>query len=236
MSAAADRIQDLLKPTGEEDLLPVRYPSPRVRVEPKQAVAAAAVALALVGGWAVTRTSSSEAQPSAWEGAAVQTTAAPAEVVVSVVGEVESPGLVTLEQGARVADALRAARPRPEADVYALNQAQLLVDGQQLLVPAPGASALDGAAPGASGAAGAAAVGAAGAAAAAGTGGGAGGVSINSAGATELTTLPGVGAATAAAIIAHREANGPFTSIDGLLDVKGIGPAKLDALRDMVVL
>lgn len=227
MSAAADRIQDLLKPTGEEDLLPVRYPSPRVRVEPKQAVAAAAVALALVGGWAVTRTSSSEAQPAAWDGTAVETTtAAAAKVVVSVVGEVESPGLVTLEGGARVADALHAARPRPEADVYALNQAQLLVDGQQILVPAQGAAPAGAGAPGA-GAAG----GAGGAPGAAG-----GGVSINSAGTAELTTLPGVGAATAAAIIAHREANGPFTSIDGLLDVKGIGPAKLEALRGAVVL
>lgn len=63
-----------------------------------------------------------------------------------------------------------------------------------------------------------------------------GGISLNTASAAELTTLPGVGDATAAAIIAHREKNGPFTSIEGLLDVKGIGPAKFDALKDLVAL
>ena len=200
MSAAADRIQDLLRPTGEEDLLPVRYPSPRVRVEPKQALAAGAVALALVGGWAFSRHPEPQAPPQ-WEAAA--DTAAPAQLVVSVVGEVDNPGLVTLEQGARVADALGTARPRPEADLLALNQAQLLVDGQQILVLPRGGGA---------------------------------GVSINSAGPAELTTLPGVGAATAAAIVAHREASGPFASVEGLMDVKGIGPAKFEALRDLVTL
>ena len=63
-----------------------------------------------------------------------------------------------------------------------------------------------------------------------------GAVSLNAATAQELTALPGVGAATAAAIVAHREANGPFRSVDGLLDVKGIGPAKLEAMRAQVVL
>lgn len=216
MSAAADRIQDLLRPTGEEDLLPVRYPSPRVRVEPKQALAAGAVALALVGGWAFSRHPEPQAPPQ-WEAAA--DTAAPAQLVVSVVGEVDNPGLVTLEQGARVADALGTARPRPEADLLALNQAQLLVDGQQILVLPRGAAAPpQGAPPGA---------------AAAGAGAG---VSINSAGPAELTTLPGVGAATAAAIVAHREASGPFASVEDLMDVKGIGPAKFEALRDLVTL
>ena len=45
---------------------------------------------------------------------------------------------------------------------------------------------------------------------------------------------PGVGPATAAAIVAHRDRNGPFASVEGLLDVRGIGPAKLDGLRDLV--
>jgi len=45
-----------------------------------------------------------------------------------------------------------------------------------------------------------------------------------------------VGAATAAAIVAHREASGPFASVEGLMDVKGIGPAKFEALRDLVTL
>mgnify|MGYP002717383792 FL=1 len=215
MSVAADRIQDLLRPTGEEDLLPVRYPSPRVRVEPKQALAAGAVALTLVGGWILSRHPEQQPQPQ-WEETA--DVAAPAQLVVSVVGEVDNPGLVTLDQGARVADALSSARPRPEADLLALNQAQLLVDGQQILVLPSGAAAPPQGAP-------------PGAASSPGTG-----VSINSAGPAELTTLPGVGAATAAAIVAHREASGPFASVEGLMDVKGIGPAKFEALRDLVTL
>lgn len=213
--SAADRIQDLLRPTGEEDLLPVRYPSPRVRVEPKQALAAGAVVLALVGGWVLSRNPEPQPPPQ-WEEASATPT--PTGLVVSVVGEVDNPGLVTLEQGARVADALSSAHPRPEADLLALNQAQLLVDGQQILVLPRGVAAPpQGAPPGAAPAAGAS-------------------VSINSAGAAELTTLPGVGAATAAAIVAHREASGPFASVEGLMDVKGIGPAKFEALRDLVTL
>ncbi|HEY8526893.1 MAG TPA: helix-hairpin-helix domain-containing protein, partial [Acidimicrobiales bacterium] len=60
-------------------------------------------------------------------------------------------------------------------------------------------------------------------------------VNINTATLDELDTLPGVGPATAEAIIAHREQNGPFTSVDQLLDVRGIGEAKLEQLRDLVV-
>jgi competence protein ComEA len=72
-----------------------------------------------------------------------------------------------------------------------------------------------------------------------GSGGGAtaapsGPIDLNTATAEELDALPGVGPATAAAIVSHRERNGPFTSVDGLLDVRGIGPAKLEALRDLV--
>jgi competence protein ComEA len=59
-------------------------------------------------------------------------------------------------------------------------------------------------------------------------------VNLNTATTEELDTLPGVGPATAEAIIAHREANGPFTSVDQLLDVRGIGDAKLADLRDLV--
>lgn len=215
---AIDRIQDLTRPTGEEDLLAVRYPQPRVTVPVKQAAAAVGLVLALVAAWALLRGGGGTAEP-AWEPAAAPTEVA-GVVVVSVVGEVENPGLVTLNDGARVADALQVARPLPGADLIALNQAQLLVDGQQIHVTALGAAPPPAAAPAPGGATGAAA----------------GAVSLNTATAQELTTLPGVGAATAAAIVAHREANGPFRSVDGLLDVKGIGPAKLEAMRAQVVL
>jgi competence protein ComEA len=59
-------------------------------------------------------------------------------------------------------------------------------------------------------------------------------VDLNTATAEQLDTLPGVGPATAAAIIAHRDQHGPFTSVDQLLDVRGIGEAKLEQLRDLV--
>jgi competence protein ComEA len=57
---------------------------------------------------------------------------------------------------------------------------------------------------------------------------------VNVATIDELDRLPGVGPATAAAIVAHRDANGPFPTIDAIGDVRGIGPAKLEALRPLV--
>ena len=121
---------------------------------------------------------------------------------------------MTLNEGSRIADALQIAQPLPHADLLAHNQAQLLVDGQQIHVQAVGA------APPAGGGGAAASD--------------AGTVSLNNASASELTALPGVGEATAAAIVAHREANGPFTAVEQLMDVRGIGPAKFEAMRDMV--
>lgn len=215
--STADRIKELTRPTGEEDLLHVAYPEPRIHVEPKHALTVAAVALALAGGWALTRPAAEPVAPQ-WEPTAAQTAAPgqPAEqVVVSVVGQVANPGLITLTQGARVADALAVAQPHPEADLLVLNQAQLLVDGQQILVTLPG----DPHAPPPPGSPGAVSAGV---------------ISLNSATAAELTALPGVGEATAAAIVAHREASGPFTSLEQLMDVKGIGPAKFASLKDLV--
>ncbi len=60
-------------------------------------------------------------------------------------------------------------------------------------------------------------------------------VDINAAGQAELEQLPGIGPSTAIKIIEYRESNGPFTSIEGLMDVSGIGPAKFAAMKDMVV-
>jgi competence protein ComEA len=59
-------------------------------------------------------------------------------------------------------------------------------------------------------------------------------IDLNTADATQLDTLPGVGPSTAAKIVADREANGPFASVDDLGRVSGIGPKKLDSLRDLV--
>ncbi|GAA3521514.1 ComEA family DNA-binding protein [Corynebacterium pilbarense] len=211
---AIDRLQELTRPTGEEDLLAVRYPAPRVSVPVKPAAAAVVALLVVVGAWAALRGGGGEGDEVSWEQVASPTEVSEV-VVVAVVGEVANPGLMTLNEGSRIADALQIAQPLPHADLLAHNQAQLLVDGQQIHVQAIGA------APPAGGAAGAAP-------AESGT------VSLNSASASELTALPGVGEATAAAIVAHREANGPFTAVEQLTDVRGIGPAKFEAMRDMV--
>ena len=219
--AVIDRLTELTRPTGEEDLLDVSYPTPRLAVTPKQAVIAAAVVVVAVAVWAVWFLQRpGPVEPSLAALPEVGQEATPGEetdeIVVSVVGAVEKPGLITVPAGSRVADALLSALPLLDADVTALNQAQLLVDGQQIHVPArPEAPAHDGA-PEAQPPA------------------GSGLVSLNSADVTELTTLDGVGEATAQAIIDHRTSAGGFTAIEQLQEVKGIGPAKFEQLKDHV--
>lgn len=146
----------------------------------------------------------------------------PAQVVVHVVGAVERPGVYGLDVGARVDDAVQAAGgPVAEADLDGLNLAAPLVDGQRVYVPVEGeidpADVPSGTPP----------------AGAEGTGT-SGPVDLNTATVEQLESLPGVGPATATAIVGDRERNGPFASVDDLDRVPGIGPAKLAALRDLV--
>jgi competence protein ComEA len=163
------------------------------------------------------------------DGAGASTTAtAPTEVVVHVAGAVVSPGVRRLPLGSRVTDALDAAGGAlPGADLPRINLAAPLVDGQQVYVPRPGEPLPVTAGPGATGGTGPAGD----ASGQAGTGAL---IDLNTATAEQLDTLPGVGPSTAAAIIAHRDENGPFTSVDQLIDVRGIGEAKLEQLRDLV--
>ncbi|MCK0173582.1 MULTISPECIES: ComEA family DNA-binding protein [Mycobacteriaceae] len=162
---------------------------------------------------------------------------AEAQVVVSVVGLVHKPGLVTLSAGARIADAIEAAGGTTAgADLIGLNMARKLTDGEQIIVglaPAPGQPPTMGSST--SGSAEAAGPGPAGAPAS-GPAAGAPGepVNLNTATLEQLDTLPGVGPVTAAAIVAWRDANGPFSSVDQLGEVDGIGPARLAKLRDLV--
>ena len=144
---------------------------------------------------------------------------APAPVVVHVAGRVRSPGVYTLEPGARLVDAVEAAGGAlRNADLAALNLAALAVDGTQVYVPAEGEAAA-----GVAGSGGAAAGGAS-----------EGLVNINTAGLAELETLPRVGEVLAQRIIDYRTANGPFASVDALLDVSGIGESTLEGFRDLV--
>ncbi|ASW89803.1 ComEA family DNA-binding protein [Mycobacterium marseillense] len=158
-------------------------------------------------------------------------------VVVSVVGLVHTPGLVTLAPGARIADALQAAGGAVNgADTIGLNMARQLGDGEQIVVglaPVPGqptalgSSVASGSAPTSK---------------APPPRPGPGSVKpkpgevvdLNTATIQELDALPGVGPVTAAAIVAWRQANGKFTSVDQLADVEGIGPARLEKLRALV--
>ncbi|ROS54565.1 ComEA family DNA-binding protein [Frigoribacterium sp. PhB24] len=148
-------------------------------------------------------------------------------VFVHVHGQVASPGLFELPLGARVIDVVSAAGGfTADADQAAVNLARVLVDGEQLRVPAVGEAVDDGVTAGG----GAATDGTA-------TGGGAGDggtVDLNLADDAALRTLPGVGPATAAAILSWRDDNGRFRSVDDLLGVPGIGPKTLEKLRDRV--
>jgi competence protein ComEA len=144
---------------------------------------------------------------------------APEEVVVDVSGAVVRPGLVRLRTGARVADAVAAAGgPAPGANLTTLNQARVLADGEQVRVPREGEPPPP-PPPVPSSSAGSPALVP---------------VDLNRATTDELDVLPGVGPATAAAIVSWREENGGFRRVEDLLEVPGIGPARLERLRPHV--
>ena len=156
-------------------------------------------------------------------------------VVVSVVGLVHKPGLVTLAPGARIADALTAAGGALDgADLIGLNMARRVTDGDQVIVgivAAPGQPA----AMGSSISAGPATASPADSPPTSGKNSAPGGlVDLNAATVEQLDALPGIGPVTAAAIVAWRDTNGRFTSVDQLGDVDGIGPARLEKLRALV--
>ena len=146
--------------------------------------------------------------------ASVEENAVTGALYVHVLGQVTKPGLYVLDTDARVVDALAAAGGTLEgADLQAVNLARPLSDGEQLTVPVIGAAGEDG---GDS------------------TAAGDGLVDLNDAEQTELETLPGIGPALAQRIIAWREENGGFRSVEDLLAVSGIGDSVLAGLKDLV--
>lgn len=155
--------------------------------------------------------------------------AAPAPLRVHVGGAVAAPGVYDLAEGARVLDAVEAAGGFAEGAARdALNLARAVSDGEQVVVPSEAdIAAQEAASAGAGGAA-------AGAGASAAAGGAGGKVNINTASAAQLDTLPGVGASTAEKIVADREANGPFKTVEDLKRVSGIGDKKFATLADAI--
>ena len=150
----------------------------------------------------------------------VVTPSTPTVLLVHVAGAVVEPGVYQLVGDARVRDAIVAAGgPTPTADWNALNLAASISDGVKVYVPnvgeelPPSVTALPG------GPAGSIPTGP---------------IDVNAASTDELESLPGVGPATATAIVTERERNGPFLDVDDLDRVPGIGPAKIEAFRELV--
>ena len=176
------------------------------------AVAAVAVTLSL-GAWWWTSIPAAVAPAPVDESPFEAPTGTPAHdlVTVHVAGAVRRPGVVRLEPGSRVVDAIEAAGgATSEAVLAGVNLAAEVADGSQVTVP----SRLDGAV----------------------------GVSstpdptvaVNTASASDLESLPGVGPVLAGRIIAHRDAHGAFRTAEDLLDVSGIGEATLARLRPFI--
>ena len=154
--------------------------------------------------------------------------AADQSVVVSVVGLVQQPGLVTLAPQARIADAVSAAGGLlAGADTLGLNLARHVDDGEQIIVGVAAPA-------GHRGALGSSAAGRPAAPASGTPAKPSGPVNLNTGTVEQFDALPGVGPVMAAAIVAWRAANGKFTSVDQLGEVDGIGPARLERLRPLV--
>lgn len=137
------------------------------------------------------------------------------DIFVDISGEVKTPMLAQLPSGSRIDDAIKAAGGLTEkADISNVNRAQILEDGQKILIPAAGETdpaqnvkSLSGAQNTSK-------------------------VNINTADAEELMSLDGVGPATAEKIITHREEHGSFKSIENIMDVSGIGEKTFEGLKD----
>ncbi|CAB0812421.1 ComEA family DNA-binding protein [Corynebacterium diphtheriae] len=205
MKRVLQRLGQLAAPTGTEDLMVVEYPRQRrLELSRTHSVIGAGVIVAVIAIIFLLQPAPPPPPPAPVVAAETSTP----EVVVSVVGEVHTPGLYTFAPGARVADALQAAGPVDPAHIRGLNQAEKLVDSSQIVVGGPSepVPATDGR------------------------------VRLNSATVAELEQLDGIGAKTAAAIVSYRDSHGGFGSLEELQKVKGIGPAKYQAIAQDLVL
>ncbi len=183
----------------------------------RQLIGLACVAVVTVGGaalWYVRSLPRAVAvTPAVAPSAVARASPTPPALVVHVAGWVRHPGVYEFAEGSRVVDAIeRAGGAKQGADLAALNLAALLSDGQQVLVPRRGP-------PGST----------------AGTGVAANGlININTATAEQLEELPGIGPVLAQNIVDYRTEHGPFATVEDLMNVSGIGEARLEELRDKV--
>lgn len=209
----------------DDDVVDIDDLLPKSRPVPRRAVIIGLIVIAVIGlgvfGFLRTRTAD---EPDQAEIRAEPT--ADAQARVHVAGAVKKPGVVTLDGGARVVDAISAAGgTEKNADLNRVNLARVVKDGEQIVVPEISSSGAGAEAQGST----------AGAGPAPGAGEEAGGsgekININSASEAELENLPGVGPVTAAAIVSYREENGPFSSVDALTEVSGIGEATLAKIK-----
>jgi competence protein ComEA len=139
---------------------------------------------------------------------------APASIRVHVSGAVRQPDVYELPQGCIVKDAVEAAGgPTDNADLDGVNLAVELRDQQQVYVPCQGEAVPMSPALQSGGAV-------------------SGPVNINTATAAELETLPGIGPKTADTIVKYREANGPFETVEDIMDVPGIGEGTFEKIKD----
>lgn len=191
-----------------------------VRGDPEPATPLAPVTAAGAGGEALVPSVAPDVGPAPVVPDDSAGATAPGTVTVDVAGKVRRPGIVVLDAGARVVDAVeQAGGARPGVSLTSLNLARVLVDGEQIVVGAPVGST--GVAPPA-----VAPVVPGGQPAAL--------VDLNLATQAELETLPEVGPVTAAAIIAWRDEHGGFSAVTELLEVDGIGDATLAQLAPLV--
>lgn len=186
----------------------------------RRAVGAVAATIATAGVvyWAV-RVEPPPVELSIPSATSIVTSSSLVSITVHVGGEVLNPGVYSLPPAARVVDAVTAAGGvTGKAELDAINLAAPLVDASQVLVPRKGVVPRQ----------------QPGSAVSSSSSSGSSLININTATLAELDALPGVGPSTAKAIIDTRQKKGRFTSADDLLDVPGIGPAKLAQIRDRV--
>ncbi len=148
------------------------------------------------------------------------TTPTPGRIVVYVSGAVQAPGVYALPDGARVDDAIKAAGgPAADADLARVNLARRLHDEEQVYVPRLGETNPPVPPAGATG-----------------SDSTTGKININTATATELATLPGIGPALAQRIVEYRQAHGPFARIEDLKKVSGIGDKVFERIKDLITI